>query len=128
MSRIGRITKDQSRDTGMAIVLLLLLIFLYGRRFDLLAAAVAVHVLTMTVPGVFKPAAVVWFGLSHLLGTIMSRILLSVVFYAIVTPVGLLRRMAGKDSLKIRAFKAGAGSVMLERNHVFTPADIEKPY
>lgn len=128
MLKIGRMTKDQSRDTGMAIVLLLLLVFLYARRTELLAAAVVMHVLTMTIPGLFKPAAVVWFGLSHVLGTVMSRILLSVVFYAIVTPVGLFRRMAGKDSLKIRAFKAGAGSVMLERNHVFMPADIEKPY
>lgn len=128
MLKMRQMNRDQSRDTGMAMVLLLLLVYLYARRPGLLAAALAAHVITMTFPGLFKPVAVVWLGLSHLLGTIMSRVLLSIVFYAIVTPVGLLRRIAGKDTLKVRAFKAGVESVMLERNHVFAPADIEKPY
>lgn len=128
MLKLRQINKDQSRDTGMAMVLLLLLIYLYARRSELLVAALAVHVLTMTLPRLFRPLAVVWLGLSHLLGTIMSRILLSVVFYTIVTPIGLLRRIAGKDPLKIREFKTGEGSVMLERNHLFAAADIEKPY
>jgi hypothetical protein len=36
-----------------------------------------------------------------------------------VTPIGMPRRLAGKDSLKLRAFKASRDSAMLERNHTF---------
>ena len=71
-------------------------------------AAVVVLVVTMTVPLVFRPLSVVWFGFSHVLGTVMSKVLLAAVFYLIVTPVGVVRRLLGHDSLRLRAFKAAA--------------------
>jgi len=77
---------------------------------------------------VYRPLAVLWLGLSDLLGAIVSKVLLSIVFFGIVTPIGIVRRLLGKDSLKLRAFKAGSDSVMLERNHTFVAADLERPY
>lgn len=123
-----RITKDQSRDTGMAMVLLLLILFVYLKRDAFLVGAVVLHVLNMTVPQVYRWVAVLWLGLSELLGTVVSKILMSVVFFGVVTPVGIVRRLLGHDSLKLRAFKAGDESVMTVRNHKFTAGDIEKPY
>jgi hypothetical protein len=123
-----KITKDQSRDTGMAMVLLLLIVFLSRKREGYLFAAMALHVINMTVPQVFRPIAVLWLGLSDLLGAVVSRILLSIVFFLVVTPIAILRRLMGKDSLKLRAFKAGNDSVMLERNHTFIGRDLEKPF
>jgi hypothetical protein len=122
------ITRDQSRDTGMAMVLLLLwALYMWGRS-EILIAAIAVHVVNMIVPQVFKPVAVYWFRLAHVLGAISSRILMFLVFALVVTPIGLLRRMLGKDSLRLRAFRATDESVMVTRNHTVTAADLEKPY
>jgi uncharacterized membrane protein (Fun14 family) len=123
-----KITKDQSRDTGMAMVLLFLILFASRKREGYLFAAIGLHVLNMTWPQVYRPIAVVWLGLSDLLGTVVSKVLLSVVFFFVVTPIAILRRLAGKDSLKLRAFKASQDSVMLERNHTFVGRDLEKPY
>jgi hypothetical protein len=122
------ITKEESRDTGMAMVLLLLVLYLFQKREGLVAAAIALHVLNMTVPQIFRPAAVVWLGLSHVLGTVMSKILLAIVFFLIVTPMGVIRKITGKDSLKLRDFRASEESVMWERNYTFTAIDLEKPY
>jgi ABC-type nitrate/sulfonate/bicarbonate transport system permease component len=87
-----------------------------------------VLVVTMTAPLVFRPLSVIWFGFSHVLGTVMSKVLLAAVFYLIVTPIGIVRRLLGHDSLRLRAFKAGDASVMHARQHVFTPGDLDKPY
>jgi heme A synthase len=125
---IQTMTKDQSRDTGMAMVLLLLLIYLKTRREGWLYSAMVLHVVNMILPRIFAPVAVLWLGLSHILGTVMSKVLLSILFFAVVTPIGLLRRLFGKDSLRLREFKAGTESVMLVRNHLFVAQDIEKPY
>jgi len=122
------ITRDQSRDTGMAMVLLLLLALLKWGRSELLIAAFIVHVVNMIVPHVFRPVAIAWFGLAHLLGAVASRVLMCVVFALVVTPIGLLRRVLGKDSLRLRAFRSGYDSVMVVRNHRFTAGDLEKPY
>jgi hypothetical protein len=123
-----KITKDQSRDTGMAMVLLLLIVFLSRKREGWLFAAMLLHVLNMVVPQIYKPVAVIWLGLSDLLGAVVPKILLSVVFFIVVAPIAILRRLAGKDSLKLRAFKASKDSVMVERNHIFASRDLERPY
>jgi hypothetical protein len=122
------VTKDQSKDTGMALVLILLIAWAYTRRDGIILAAMAVHVVNMTAPKVFGPAAVVWFGLSHAMGIVVSKVILTVVFFAVVTPVAVCRRLMGFDALQLKVFKAGRGSVMYERNHTYTGKDIEQPY
>ena len=123
-----KITKDQSRDTGMAMVLFLLLLAVSPKRHGYLIAAIVLHAMNMIVPQIFRPVAVVWLGLSTLLGEVVPKVLLSIVFFLVVTPIGFLRRLAGKDALKLREFKGSQDSVMLERNHLFIGRDLERPY
>jgi hypothetical protein len=122
------ITKEQSKDTGMAMVLLLLLASAAFKRQALITAAMIALIVDMTVPRLYRPVAVLWLGLSHLLGTVVSKILLTLVFFGVVTPIGLARKLLGIDSLRLKGFKSGENSVMVIRNHIFTGKDIEKPY
>jgi len=119
---------DQSKDTGLAVVLILLIIEYAKRPNWLILSTMAVLVLVMTLPGIFKPLAKVWFGFSHILGTFVSKVILSVVFFLIVTPVGLLRKSFGADPMKTRLWKKGDESVLADRNHLYVKEDIEKPY
>ena len=121
-------TIDQCKDTGMAITLIFLLLVPLTKRYGLIYWAIGVQVLNMVKPQLYGPAAIVWFKLSELVGTVVSKIVLSIVFLVVVTPVGLLRRAVGKDSLKLKSFKKGYGSVMETRNHTFSADDIRKPY
>ncbi len=82
----------------------------------------------MTIPMFFYPFAIAWLGFSQLLGTIVSKILLTVVYVIMVIPLGLVRRVLGKDTLQLSEFKKDTGSVMKTRNFVFTSKDIEKPF
>jgi len=122
------ITKNQARDTGMAVVLILLLVTVFSLEFIYAKIAILALILTMMIPLVYKYIAVIWFGLSHLLGTFVSKILLTVVFFLVVAPVGLIRKLFGYDSLKLKEFKKGTGSVMQVRNITFTKDDIDKPF
>ena len=79
-------TRDRSRDTGLALVLLLLIAHLTTKRDGFTTAALVVLVTAMTVPLLFRPLSVVWFGFSHLLGSVMSKVLLAAVFFLVVTP------------------------------------------
>jgi hypothetical protein len=124
----NRLTKDQCKDTGMAMVLIVLLLTLAAKRDYLIFGAIGLLVLTMIRPQLFRPVAVIWFGLSRLLGMVTSRVVLSIIFLVVVTPVGLARRMLGKDTLRLKSFKKGHESVMEERNHTFCANDIIKPY
>jgi hypothetical protein len=120
--------RDRSRDTGLAMVLILLIAHAATGRDGFTTAALVVLVVAMTAPLLFRPLSVVWFGFSHVLGTVMSKVLLAAVFYLLVTPVGVVRRLLGHDSLRLRAFKQGDASVMHPRGHVFAAGDLDKPY
>jgi hypothetical protein len=124
----GQATREQAKDTGMAAVLVLLIIALAQRSHRWMAAAMVVHVINMTAPQIFRPAAVIWFGFSHLLGAVVSTVVLAAIFFGVVTPLAVVRRLMGADSLRLKAFKAGRTTVMRERNHTFVGKDLEQPY
>jgi hypothetical protein len=122
------ITPVQSKDTGMAMTLLALIAGFAAKNTRFFVAAVVLLVVTMTVPNIYRPVAKVWLGLSHLLGAIASKVLLTVVFFAVITPMGLLKRMFGSEPLQLGAWKKGDASVFVERGQVYTSSDLEKPF
>ncbi|HIJ77968.1 MAG: hypothetical protein OEY01_01510 [Desulfobulbaceae bacterium] len=120
--------KDQSKDAGLAIVLILLLCVFWGGYQFLLLPSIICLVITMACPSFFKVWANIWFRFSHLLGGIVSKILLSLVFWFVVLPIGFLRKMSGADSMNINSWKKSNDSVFVERNHLVVKHDLEKPY
>jgi len=121
-------TKDQARDTGMALVLICLIAAYWGHHPRFLPLAMVILILTMAAPQIFRPLAVFWFGLSHIMGNVVSKVVLSLVFFLVVTPIGLMRRWAGKDSLQLRQWKKDQGSVFVTREGVIQAEDLENPY
>jgi len=124
----GTVTTDQSKDTGMAMVLVCLLIGFLGEKAFFYKISIPILIITMIRPSLFRPLAKIWIGLSFLLGAVVSRIVLSIIFFFIVTPIGVLRRFAGIDTLQLKKWKKDSSSVFMIRNHIFTPKDIDKPY
>ena len=62
---------------------------------------------TLVAAGLFLPAAArafhaVWMRLAHALGWVNSRILLALLFYLVMTPMGLIQRLVGRDALRRR--------------------------
>lgn len=122
------ISASQAKDSGLALVLIQLILAVAVSPKYFLPAGIVLLVVTMTVPNIFRPFAVVWFGVSHALGTIVSRILLTLLFYVLVTPVGCLRRLLGKDAMQIKSWKKEQASVFHNRDHLFKRKDLDHPY
>lgn len=122
------ITDDQCKDTGMAMTLILLILGLYTQNFLYFKIMLPVLLINMVIPSIFRLPAVCWLGFSHILGTIMSKVVLTIVFFLLVVPVGVVRRIAGKDTLQLKEFKAGRKSVMKSRNRKVCREDLVKPF
>ena len=56
----------------------------------------------LVAPGALRPVRDVWMGLAFVLGAVMTRVLLTLVFVAAFVPIGLALRLAGKDLLRRR--------------------------
>lgn len=52
------------------------------------------------VPTILAPVHRGWMWVGHVLGWINTRILLGIVFYGMVTPIGLIMRAMGKDTMR----------------------------
>jgi hypothetical protein len=122
------VTKKESSDTGMAMVLIFLLAGYFTGNTLFYKLAIPFLVLNMAFPMFYYPIAIVWLGLTSLLGSLISKLLLSIVYIVVLMPVGIIRRMMGKDALLIRGFKKNSSSVMVSRDHTFTTEDILHPY
>ncbi|MBN2506668.1 MAG: hypothetical protein JXQ71_08235 [Verrucomicrobia bacterium] len=90
---------------------------------SLLAAAGALK------PGALKPVYRVWMGLAVVLGLAMSTALLTLLFYLVVTPLGLVARACGRDFLQ-RKRQADAASFWLMRDpgHPTPPEHYKRQY
>ena len=65
----------------------------------ILVLAVFFLSLGMVAPGALKPFQKVWMSLALVMGAIMSRLVLCILFYTVITPIGLFLRLSGKDPL-----------------------------
>lgn len=55
---------------------------------------------------ILKPLQKLWMGFSIILGFFMSRVILGVLFYLVVTPIALVLKIMGKDILDQKIDKA----------------------
>lgn len=112
----------------MAAVLVLLLLGFFLKNTNCYNIAIPVLLINMIYPRIFIPLAKIWLSISEILGWVMSRIILSVIYVILVVPVGLFRRLMGLDNLQLKKFKRGKGSVMKDRDYKFSSKDVENPY
>ena len=56
-------------------------------------------VLGLVAPTLLKPVHKAWMALAVILGYIMTRVLLTLVYFLAVTPIGLIMKALGKDLL-----------------------------
>jgi hypothetical protein len=80
-----------------------------------LVPGVPLVVLGAVAPRCLKWPYVAWMTVAIALGVVVSTVLLCLLFYLVLTPVGLLARLAGKDFLARKSDKS-AGSYWMARD------------
>ena len=121
-------SKKEHNDSGLALLLITLIV---GQWFNLqitLRMAIAEVLVLLIAPVLIFPFTFFWLNISDLLGKIMSMVILTVVFFVFVWPVALIRRWMGKDTLRLKKFKKDTNSVFTERNHTYIKSDLSMPY
>ncbi len=88
---------------GVFLVLGLLFLLRHKPWYPWLLAPGAVLILGGAVlPRALKPVYIVWMSLALVLGFVVSHVVLTLFFFLVITPVGLVARMAGKDFLRLK--------------------------
>jgi hypothetical protein len=67
-------------------------------------------------PRALKYIYLVWMALALVLGFVVSHVILTVFFFLVITPIGLIARLAGKDFLRLKVDRQ-AKSYWIPREH-----------
>ena len=59
--------------------------------------------LSLIAPTVLKPGHKIWMTFAIIIGWVMTRIILSVLFYLIISTIGIFARLVGKDFLNLKS-------------------------
>jgi len=70
--------------------------------FAWLAAAAGVGVTTWLAPERLTPFNRAWMKLGEWMGKVISPIVLGLIFFGLITPVGLIARIFGRDELRLK--------------------------
>jgi len=93
----------------MGIILTIIGFFLLWKKnnnYDyILFLALAFFITGLVLPSILKPVYKAWMSLSVVMGMIMTKIIMVIIFYLILTPVGLVASLTGKKFLDMKINK-----------------------
>lgn len=101
-------TRNELRKFGftMSAVLLLVAAFLFWKQKPsmqyFLYAGLGLGVLGLILPQLLRPFYYFWMALAVLMGFVMTRVILTLLYFGLFTPIAILVRLLGKDLLEER--------------------------
>jgi hypothetical protein len=66
------------------------------------ALALVLAVTAVVLPAALAPVHRVWMTIGETLGWVNSRVILTVVYYGLIVPIGMVRRLRGGDAMRRR--------------------------
>ncbi len=70
--------------------------------------------ISLTIPQMLRPLNILWFKFGMLLNAIVSPVVMGLLFYLTVTPIGLIMRLVGQRPLNLK-FEPEADSYWIHR-------------
>ena len=113
-----KISSNRSFGIVFFIVFLIIAIYPLINNADLriwsLIISIIFLILGLINSKFLTPLNILWFKFGLLLGRLISPIIMGIIFFFVVTPIGLLLRIFGKDVLNLK--KNNAKSYWIKKN------------
>jgi hypothetical protein len=103
-----RVLAGSDRSFGLTFAVVFALIGLWpmvhgaSLRYWAIAVAMVFFVAGLFWPGLLSPPKRVWFRLSLALHRVVNPVLMFLIYYGVIVPIGLVLRALGKDLLRLR--------------------------
>ena len=119
------INRQKNLETCLVIATGLLLFWLIYEAKPLIIAAFVIGLIGVFFDTVAGWITWVWYKIAEVMGGIMSKVLLSLVFFGFLAPIAFLYRIFNKDTLQLKK-KGNTGSYWTERSHTYQKKDLEQ--
>ena len=82
----------------------------------------------LLTPALLRPLNKGWMIFSILLGWVMTRVILSVLYYIILTPIGIIAKISGKHFLDLKIDKSKLSYWEIRNKAEINPANYERQF
>jgi len=114
---------------GVFAVLGLLVLWRHKAFYPyLLWPGVALVVFGAVLPRALKWLYIAWMSLAFVLGFVMAHVILTLFFFLILTPVGLVARAFGQDFLRLKLERQGSSYWIPREKRDKSPAEYERQF
>lgn len=119
-------TTLNTSTTILTIIVGLLIVFLFVESNILLWVAIAIGALSVLSKWIRDLIHTLWMKLADILGLIVPKVVLGVIFFLIVTPLGIISRwLSPKEQLQLKNDKQ---HLFITTNKKFDKSFFEKPW
>jgi len=120
--------RQKNLETILVLVLALGVIYWFShiKRPELakylLLAALVLGLIGLFIPSLADKIHWAWMKLAHAMGWVMSKVILTIVFFVFLFPMALIMRAMGKGSVKM---KQGGNSYYKNRDFLYNKESLE---
>ena len=126
--------KSDIRNVGITVGIILLIIsgFLLWKEKEsyqiFSGIGITLSLIAIAIPSVLKPVYWMWMVFATILGGVMTRIILSLLFYIILTPIGLISRLFGRKFLELKWNHSQKSYWNMRTREIFNKNNHEKQF
>jgi len=112
MTSDSKIKISSNRSFGLLFFIVFLIVALWPLKYEedirlwSLVLSIIFFILGVLNSKLLTPLNKLWFKFGIFLGAIVSPIVMGIVYFLVVTPIGLFMRLLGKDLLKTNKVKS----------------------
>ena len=114
--------RSKHLETILVLVLALLVCYFISHNTLYIKIALALGAIGVFIPFLAGKIHWLWMKLAHVLGYIMSRVLLTLIYFLFVVPLAFFSKLAGKNTVQL---KRKNSSYFKERNFTYTKESLE---
>lgn len=119
--------RKKNIEFGIVLSLVLVIVSAYCQITSTIPVIIALAI-TLLVPGIYTPFTWCWFRLGDLFSLVVTHCILFLLFFGVITPIGILRRLMKKDPFHLRQFGKGSDSTFIKQEKKFNIQDLDKQY
>lgn len=120
-------TREKELETTLTLCIALVVLFFFTKKQHAyyLTLCVILGLIGMFSKFLTSKISWAWLKLGELMGAVMSKVILTIVFFIFLFPIALLARIFSKNNNNLQLKKTEDNTYYFIRNHKFQSKDLE---
>lgn len=130
IDKSDKAVKKTSVTVGIVLLIITFILWYFGKSTFVYFGAIGgmFIILSYLAVQLLRPFHRLWMSLALTMGWFMSRVILIILFYLVITPIGLIAKLFAKRFLELKIDKSAKSYWEKRENIIKQPVDYERQF